>query len=95
MYTYYINKQSLCNKINALSVPITQAAKRNLVYPNFAWIIYAWYPEGWWTEGVANETLDGCTDEMLEDFLAKSRALLLHILPEPDNSSIATTAGIV
>jgi len=74
---------------------IIQAAQRNLVYPHYAWIIYAWYPERWWTEEMANETLEGCPDEVLEDFLIQSRAHMIHNLPEPDDIDIITDAGIV
>jgi len=74
---------------------IIQAAQRNLVYPHYAWIIYAWYPERWWTEEMANETLEGCPDEVLEDFLIQSRTHMIHNLPEPDDIDIITDAGIV
>lgn len=74
---------------------VIQAAQRNLVYPHYAWIIYAWYPEGWWREDMANETLEGCPDEVLEDFLIQSRAQMIHILPEPDDIDSITDAGIV
>ena len=44
---------------------------------------------------MANETIDGCPDEVLEAFLIQSRALLIHIGPEADDSDEATSAGIV
>ena len=72
-----------------------QAAHRKLFYPHYAWLIYDWYPERWWTEEVANETIEGCSDEMLEAFLIHSRALLIHVLPEPDDIDAITAAGIV
>lgn len=44
---------------------------------------------------MANETLEGCPDEVLEDFLIQSRAHMIHILPEPDDIDSITDAGIV
>ena len=44
---------------------------------------------------MANETIDGCSDEVLEAFLIQSRALLIHIVPEPDDIDEVTAAGIV
>ena len=44
---------------------------------------------------MANETIDGCSDEDLEAFLIQSRALLIHIVPEPDDIDEVTAAGIV
>ena len=72
-----------------------QAAHHKLHYPHYAWIIFDWYPERWWTEEVANETIDGCSDKVLEAFLIQSRALLIHIGPEADDNDEATDAGIV
>ena len=72
-----------------------QAAKRNLVYPNYAWIFYGLYPDGWWTENVTQVPLEDCTDEELELFLFKSRGLMAHIVPEPDDFDSPTSAGIV
>ena len=74
---------------------LLQAAHRKLLYPHYAWLIYDWYPDRWWTEEVANETIDGCSDEVLEAFLIQSRALLIHIVPEPDDNDKETVAGIV
>ena len=71
---------------------LPQAARRNLVYPNYAWIVYAWYPEKWWTEG---DDLDGCTNDFLEDFLIRARALLLNIVAEPDDFDAITDGGFV
>ena len=65
------------------------------MYPHYAWIIYSFYPERWWREEVAKEHLDECTDEELEDFLHDSRALIIHVLPEPDKKDIDTAAGLV
>ena len=72
-----------------------QAYKHNYLYPHYAWIIFGWYPDKWWTEEVAGEPLEGCTDEDIEDFLQKSRVLLIHLLPEPDNFDLPTVAGFV
>ena len=69
-----------------------QAAKRNLVYPGYAWMIYAWYPEKWWEHG---EPLEGCSNDMLEDFLIKSRAHVINILPEADDHDEITASGMV
>ena len=44
---------------------------------------------------MANETIDGCSDEVVEAFLIQSRALLIHIVPEPDDIDKVTAAGIV
>ena len=66
-----------------------------MVYPHYGWIIYSFYPERWWREEVAKEHLDECTDEELEDFLHDSRALIIHVLPEPDKTDIDTAAGLV
>lgn len=69
-----------------------QAAKRNLVYPNYAWIFYALYPNQWWTDSVI--PVD-CTNEELESFVLRSRGILAHIVPEPDDFDSITAAGIV
>ena len=53
------------------------------------------YPDKWWTEEVAGEHLDACTDKELEDFIRKSRAISIHILPEPDDYDLPTDAGFV
>ena len=89
----YYSTHSLCS-FHVTSF-LLQAAHRKLHYPHYAWLIYDWYPDRWWTEEVANETIDGCPDEVLEAFLIQSRALLIHILPEPDDSDKETAAGIV
>ena len=73
---------------------VLQASKRNLVYPHYAWIIYSIYPDKWWTEEVANETLE-CSDQELEEFLLKSHALTIHLVPEPDDWNHLTAAGLV
>ena len=65
------------------------------MYPNYGWIIYAWYPDQWWTEKIAGDHLDECTDEELEEFLGKSRVVMLHIAPEPDDFDKITVAGFV
>ena len=44
---------------------------------------------------MANETIEGCPDAVLEDFLVKIRPLLIHLAPEPDNDEDLTAAGIV
>ena len=72
-----------------------QAAKRNMVYPHYGWILYAWYPDKWWTEEIAGEPLDECTDKELEEFLWQARPLTIHLLPEPDDHDIPTVAGFV
>ena len=72
-----------------------QASKRNLVYPHYAWIIYSFYPDKWWTEEVAKEHLEECSDLELEEFLLKSHALLIHLVPEPDDWDNLTAAGLV
>ena len=72
-----------------------QAAKRNLVYPNYAWIFYGLYPSRWWTEAVSRLPLEDCTDEELEQFLVDSRAIMAHIVPEPDDLDSPSSAGIV
>ena len=74
----------------------TQAAKRNLVYPNYVWIIYAAYPDKWWTAARSGgKNLTDCPDEVLEQFLIDSRAFTIHALPEPDLVDEETDAGIV
>ena len=55
---------------------------------------YAWYPDGWWKQE-NREYLDGCSDEFLSDFLLKSRAHVLHILPEADDRNAITISGMV
>ena len=73
-----------------------QAAKRNLVYPHYAWIVYSFYPDKWWTEEVAKEHLEECSDQELEEFLLlKSHALIIHLVPEPDDWNHPTVAGLV
>lgn len=73
-----------------------QAAKRNLVYPNYAWIIYAAYPDEWWTvEKSGGKNLTDCPDEVLEEFLIRSRAFAIHALSESDDMEALTDAGIV
>ena len=74
---------------------LLQASKRNLVYPNYAWIISSTYPEKWWTEAVAKERLEECSDQELEEFLLKSHALIIHLVPEPDDWNRPTAAGLV
>ena len=69
-----------------------QASKRNLVYPNYAWIFYALYPDKWWTD---NTIPVDCSNEELERFLFNSGGILAHIVPEPDNFDSLTSAGIV
>ena len=41
------------------------------------------------------QPIDGCTDQELELFLKKSRSLIVHLLPEPDDYNQTTNAGIV
>ena len=90
MYHGYAQRQ--LRHVELYSPMITQAAKRNLVYPNYAWIFYALYPDQWWTD----DTIPvDCTNEELETFLFNSRGLLAHIVPEPDNFDSSTSAGIV
>ena len=57
--------------------------------------MYGWYPDKWWTEAVAREPLDGCSDAVLEDFLRRSRALIIQMIPEPDDFDFPTAAGFV
>jgi gamma-aminobutyric acid type B receptor len=64
------------------------------VYPHYAWIIYSFYPDKWWTEEVAKEHLEECSDQELEDFLLKSHALIIHLVPEPDDWNRLTVAGL-
>ena len=44
---------------------------------------------------MAKEIIEGCSDVVLEDFLVKTRPLLVHLLPEPDDEDALTVAGIV
>ena len=44
---------------------------------------------------MAGERLDECTDQEIEEFLWKSRALVIQLLPEPDDFDAPTTAGFV
>ena len=57
--------------------------------------MYGWYPDKWWTEESAGEHIDECTDEEIETFLEQSRALVIHLLPEPDDYNQKTDAGMV
>ena len=79
----------------SLTYNYSQAAKRNLVYPNYAWIFYGLYPTRWWTEEVTRVPLEDCTDEQLEQFLFKSRGIMAHIVPEPNSLDSPSSAGIV
>ena len=72
-----------------------QAAKRDLVYPHYGWIMFTWYPKRWWTEKVAGEHIDGCTDEEVEQFLIRAQPLLVNLIPEPDDYDLQTVAGFV
>ena len=72
-----------------------QASKHNLVYPHYSWIIYSFYPLRWWREEVTKVHLDECTDEELEEFLRKSRAIVIHVVPEADDEDAITAAGLV
>ena len=74
---------------------ITQALREGFVYPHYGWITFGWYPDRWWTEEVVGEHIDECTDEELEDFLRRSRPLVIHLIPEPDDYNFKTDAGIV
>ena len=69
-----------------------QAAKQELVYPNFAWILY---PKKWWTNIIASDHLDECTEEELNNFLILARPLIMHIIPEPDDEDVPTDTGFV
>jgi len=71
-----------------------QAAKRNLTYPQYAWITYGWYPDNWWTKAVSKNNVS-CSDEQLEKFVEKARMLLIRQYPTPDDVDAATIAGIV
>ena len=44
---------------------------------------------------MAKEVIEGCSDAVLEGFLVKTRPLLVHLLPEPDDENVVTVAGIV
>ena len=44
---------------------------------------------------MAKKPIEGCSDEMLEDFLVKARPLLIRLFPEPDDEDTVTAAGIV
>jgi hypothetical protein len=72
---------------------ICEALRRNFNYPDYGWILYGWYPDRWWTEEVAQSPSE-CTDQELENFLRKSRALVIQLLPEPDDYNQATDADI-
>ena len=72
-----------------------QAAKRNLVYPHYGWIMFSWYPKRWWTEEVAGEHIDECTDEETEQFLIRAQPLLISLASEPDDFDVQTVAGFV
>ena len=72
-----------------------QGAKRNLVYPRYAWLLYSWYTELWWTEKDAGEILEGCSDEVLAEFLLKARAFVIYRRPEIDDIDEQTFSGLV
>ena len=57
--------------------------------------MYSFYPDKWWTEEVAKEHLEECSDQELEEFLLKSKALIIHLVPEPDDWNHKTIAGLV
>ena len=57
--------------------------------------MYSFYPDKWWTEEVAKEHLEECSDQELEEFLLKSKALIIHLVPEPDDWNHMTIAGLV
>ena len=65
------------------------------MHPHYSWIVFGWYPHRWWTEEVAGEHIDECTDEELEDFLRRSRSLVIHLIPEPDDYNLKRGAWIV
>ena len=85
---YYISQNNVICITN-------QASKRGYTYPHYGWIVFGWYTDKWWTEESAGEHIDECTDQEIEEFLEQSRALVIHLLPEPDDYNLITDAGIV
>ena len=73
-----------------------QAAKEDLTYPRYAWIIYSWYAENWWTKDVAGTVIDmSCSDDELTNFLEKARPILIQQLPVADDENAPAIGGIV
>ena len=77
-----------------------QAAKRGLVYPNYAWITFGAYPEKWWTAEVSGYHPEhvpvNCTDKELEEFLINARPIIIQQYhTTPDEVNDITEAGIV
>ena len=71
-----------------------QAAKRNLTYPRYAWIMFGWYPDKWWTGAMARNNLS-CSDEQLEVFIENARTVLIQHNPITEDVNGTTIAGIV
>ena len=78
-----------------VTIILLQALKHNLVYPHYAWIMYNFYPHKWWTEEVAEEHLEECPDQKLENFLLQSHALLVQLTTVPYDRDATTIAGLV
>ena len=55
---------------------------------------YAWYPDEWWKQG-NGEFLEGCSDDMLEEFLVNSRIHEIHAIQEADDKNAITISGMV
>ena len=73
---------------------VLQAAKRNLTYPRYAWIMFGWYPDRWWTGAVARNNVS-CSDEQLEEFIENARMVLIRTSPIANDVNGTTIAGIV
>ena len=71
-----------------------QAAKEDLTYPRYTWIIYSWYAENWWTQDVAGNNVS-CSDDELTNFLEKARPILIQQLPVADDENAPAIGGIV
>ena len=71
-----------------------QAAKHNLEYPHFAWIMYGGVSRSYGLND-SEDLSNGCNDETIYKFLNNSRALMMDMLPEPDDEDAPTDTGFV
>ena len=88
-FLYIVNHAVLWSTSQCICSYSLQAANHSLVYPDYAWIIYLY------ASSTGNEDQDACTDEDILNFLNMSRALMMHILPEPEDDNVQTNTGFV
>ena len=63
----------------------SQASKRGLTYPRYAWITDGDYIDGWW-RGSVSGAIDSCSDESVTNLLDRALAVQLCPVAAPNST---------